>query len=506
MLDSHTGTQPVDLHTVGSLTKCGRQHTRKMASLLAGVGKQHHPLRVLWWRRLCATGSASNSSSSSTYAPSQEEKQKRVPKRVALEVASFVVAMREFHRQHQHFVVPYNFEIPPAAKTSHIREREDEWPADLRGVKLGRQMRRFVKALHDNENNCASHHADLLQQLREMGFPIDADWEQFRWQQVALSALQTFKEVEGHLRVPRKFVVPKKDDRWSRPAWGYRLGAHVNFLRDKRDELQDYQLDALEGIGFVWRVVDDKWENLFMPALRTFHEVNGHTDVPQKFVVPTDAATWPRELWGFKLGRMVNLIRSDEGLYVQQVERFTPELESLGFSYSSIEFTWNEKILPSLEAFRAVYGHCHVDRFFVVPREDPWPRHAWGMKLGFTVNNIRSRGDFFELVGRDMERLEKLGFVWNTSEAKWRQRILPSLRTFVAVFGHATIDRNFVVPAEPPWPVNTWGTKLGKVATDASYQQKYADYIEIERNQLESLGFFWSVIQDEDDGQGSDSG
>ncbi|GAB9471337.1 hypothetical protein Gpo141_00008554 [Globisporangium polare] len=454
--------------------------------------------------RSASSNSTSTSCSHATDRDDDDDDQQQQQRRP---VALVVDALRHFHRQHQHFVVPYNFEIPSAPHpTGSADQQQQSWPEHLRGVKLGRAMRGFVKQLNSKRASAhRSHTETTLQQLRAMGFPVQvADWKQFSWEQVSLSALQTFKATEGHLRVPRKFIVPENDDRYAKPTWGYKLGAHVNQLRAKRESLPENQLDALDDIGLIWNVTDDKWENQFLPALRKFRELNGHVNVPQVFKVPCEDGAWPRELWGFALGRMVNQTRSGD-IYYPQIEHFLPELAKLGFSFSSIESTWDEKILPSLQVFQSVHGHCYVDKYFMVPHEEPWPQQAWGSKLGFIVHNIRSRGDFFQLVGRDMEKLEQLGFVWNTSEAKWRQRILPSLKAFVQVHGHTNIPRSFIVPARQPWPPKAWGTDLGRVASDASYQRKYADYIDIERSQLEALGFFWATGVAQDDHEDSDS-
>lgn len=452
-----------------------------------------HEHASLFSRHLSAVRSTNSGSSTTVISYSRttdrddddgQPQQRRRP--VAHEPALVVDALRHFHRQHQHFVVPYSFEVPSTPQNDY-----EAWPEHLRGVKLGRAMRRFVKDL--NSSTRALETEPTLEQLRAIGFSVQVtDWKQFHWEQVALSALQSYKAIEGHLRVPRKFVVPENDDRFAKPAWGYKLGAHVNQLRVKRESLTEYQLDALEEIGFIWNSTNDKWANQFLPALRRYRELHGHVNVPQLFTVPSEDGIWSQELWGFALGRMVNQTRSGD-IYYPQVERFLPELVALGFSFSSIESTWDEKILPSLQVFRSVHGHCNVSKYFEVPHEAPWPQQAWGTKLGFIVHNIRSRGDFFQLVGRDMEHLEHLGFVWNISEAKWRQRILPSLKAFVQIHGHANIPRSFVVPSKAPWPVKTWGMDLGRVASDRSYQRKYADYIEIERNQLEALGFFWAT-------------
>ena len=44
-------------------------------------------------------------------------------------------------------------------------------------------------------------------------------------------------------------------------------------------------------------------------ALETFRRLSDHLDVPYTFCVP-EAAPWPEEAWGLRLGARVSLIRS----------------------------------------------------------------------------------------------------------------------------------------------------------------------------------------------------
>lgn len=497
------GTQTKAIHLAALLTrKTDSSTTTKMLRMRTSVTR---------WRRVPrATSSAAfasySSSVSTATTASTEDKQPRPSRANAHDLTHLVDAMRHFHKQHQHIVVPSGFVVPSAADD----KSNSAWPAHLHGLPLGRALRLFVdgrnssKRRSKRQSDATSVNA-VASELQALGLPLAArSWRQFRWEQTALSALQTFKATHGHLRVPRTFVVPSDDASWPRPAWGYKLGAHVNQLRAHRATLEPHQLEALETLGFIWNVIDDKWTSLFLPALRHYHTLHGHASVPQRFVVPSGDPAWPLEaLAGFPLGRMVNHIRSGD-VYYPQVERFLPELNALGFSFSSIERTWDAKVLPALQVFHRVFGHCNVKKYFIVPDESPWPEAARGMKLGFIVHNIRARGDFFQLVGRDLEQLEALGFVWNVSESKWRLRIFPALKAFVHVHGHATVPRAFVVPASAPWPERAAGLDLGRVVHDVSYRRRYADYIEIERSQLEALGFFWSAADDDSDGSDSD--
>ncbi|GMF59405.1 unnamed protein product [Phytophthora fragariaefolia] len=343
----------------------------------------------------------------------------------------------------------------------------------------------------------------IRSQLDAVGFPKIQDWKRFQWEQVSLSALKAYKEIEGDLLVPRKFVVPEGAPKWPKSAWGLKLGSHVNFLRMNKEKLVDYQIRDLDEIGFVWVVADYNWDVMFMPALRQYQRLYGHCDVPQNFVVgesedeKNKKGKWPERLAGYRLGAMVNRIRAISA-FSEYVERDQKELEVLGFYLNSNDQKWQETILPAFETYHRLYGDCNIAALFIVPEEDPWPKSTWGNRLGFIAQNIRNRGDFFRQVARDFERLEQIGFVWNASAAKWEYGVMPALATYVLAFGNADIPANFVVPSEDPWPEASHGLKLGELAANPDRRRRFDDFIEIDRMQLEALGFFWSAVPVDD--------
>jgi hypothetical protein len=62
----------------------------------------------------------------------------------------------------------------------------------------------------------------------------------------------------------------------------------------------------------------------------------------------------------------------------------------------------NSRWMPRITNFSALilfvclfflFSVCLFVQFFVCPTDDPmWPEETWGMKLGFTVGNIRNKG------------------------------------------------------------------------------------------------------------------
>jgi hypothetical protein len=110
--------------------------------------------------------------------------------------------------------------------------------------------------------------------------------------------------------------------------------------------------------------------------------------VKQRFEVEWNDS-WPENMWGLKLGKVVSNIR--EGTIHKDKRE---ELESIGFLFeqqTSTNYNGWVQIKLALETYKALNGDLLVSRLFVVPTEDAqWPSDTWGMKLGSIVANIKN--------------------------------------------------------------------------------------------------------------------
>ncbi|EGZ22844.1 hypothetical protein PHYSODRAFT_392155, partial [Phytophthora sojae] len=50
----------------------------------------------------------------------------------------------------------------------------------------------------------------------------------------------------------------------------------------------------LKELNFAFNAPQFQRDEIIMPALRHFHQVHGHTDVPTVFFVPDGDDAWPR--------------------------------------------------------------------------------------------------------------------------------------------------------------------------------------------------------------------
>ncbi|KAE8882355.1 hypothetical protein PF005_g5998 [Phytophthora fragariae] len=256
--------------------------------------------------------------------------------------------------------------------------------------------------------------------------------------------------------------------------------------------------DVLDGV--IADVVDhrqDKWYGVFMPALRTFHSLFGHSEVPEDFEVPHSTPTWPRPTWGLRLGQIISRSHDTKRLYKDQVAASQLELQKLGFTWKvtkAADRSWRHQVLPALGVFHQEHGHCNVESNFVVPEWGPWPKDAWGLNLGAIVRRIRAGRSYVDQATQDSGVLEKLGFLWDPRDLEWQECVLPALVTFADEFGdEVPLTSDFVVPCEPPWPKQTWGLELGLFLSDAQRREQYFVQIIRDVHVLDELGFELSL-------------
>jgi hypothetical protein len=202
-----------------------------------------------------------------------------------------LLALRTYRDIHSHLRVSNGFVVP----TDDLR-----WPIETHGMKLGR----VVDFLRQTKATLSQNQLDALDELEfNWGISHTENWKK------KLLALRIYRDIYGHLRVSKDFVVPTDELRWPIEMHGMKLGSAVLNLRQRNKGLTQNQLQALEELGFDWGVSHgDNWgKNLL--ALSTYDEIFGHMRLPQSFVVPTDDPRWPEETHGIKLGRVVSDLR-----------------------------------------------------------------------------------------------------------------------------------------------------------------------------------------------------
>ena len=112
-----------------------------------------------------------------------------------------------------------------------------------------------------------------------------------------------------------------------------KLGNRVHHIRASEHHVKDHpeRRAELDAMGFVWGEFERRWEEV-RAALLAYQEVHGDLEVPQSFVVPSEAP-WAEEAWGMKLGSRVDKIRCQEH-YVKHHPERRAELDTMGFRWT----------------------------------------------------------------------------------------------------------------------------------------------------------------------------
>ena len=282
--------------------------------------------------------------------------------------------------------------------------------------------------------------AEQVSLLDAIGFAWNA--RESRWEEM-FSELKAFQSMEGHADVPKK---------WPRNP------ALAKWVRAQRKMMADGDLDSikeqrLNAVGFRIQLREDLWGTCY-ERLARFYEQNGHSDVPRDWDVDPSLAHWVQNQ---RQRRRRN--------------KLTPEriakLDELAFVWDKTGDPWGE-MLSRLKAFHLSNGHCAVPS-----------NYAPDMKLAAWVSLqrvIRSKG---KLQDSRVNQLEGLGFVWNTIEARWQQR-LAELQQFTLKHGHSCVSE----ANAPSKELLTWVREQR-----TQHRRKKLPLSKIQ--QLEALGFVW---------------
>ena len=129
---------------------------------------------------------------------------------------------------------------------NYIIPVSENFPLRLHGVKLGRLLDRARTAYHKGQLT--------RNQINTLGqYQMHWDYDEYRLENICLPALDWFKKIHGHLRVPMKprFVCPSQVP-WPQNLWGMNLGDQVHRWRLCKEVLPLQLLQPLNERNFVW--------------------------------------------------------------------------------------------------------------------------------------------------------------------------------------------------------------------------------------------------------------
>jgi hypothetical protein len=260
--------------------------------------------------------------------------------------------------------------------------------------------------------------------------------------------------------------------------------------------LSGINYDDLRNVRFLFETqtqqhVADSYDHRRSMLLK-YKELYGDMLVPQIFVIPNDN-NWPEEMWGCKLGRLVQNIRYG---YAHKDQR--DDLISIGFVFDDTRKIHADAAYDltrrMLLRYKELYGNMLVPQKYVVPsNDDNWPdEEMWGYKLGRAVSRIRygrqhaeKRGDL-KSIGFTFERLRTTNPV-DIYEFKRRM-----LLRYKEIYGNLCVPARFIIPSDDDdWPEEMWGFKLGTAVCHMKYGYSHVD----KYDDLLSIGFIFEKQQ-----------
>ncbi|EDY80959.1 Helicase associated domain protein [Verrucomicrobiia bacterium DG1235] len=189
--------------------------------------------------------------------------------------------------------------------------------------------------------------------------------------------LRIFYQANGHTSVPRTTAKGKSLAMW----------LSSQRVERKNGRLSKAQEDLMNELQVDWDPVGNKWLQYF-DEMKEFIQKNGHSRVPQKS----------------ELGRWAHSQRQYRKKAMPVMENRIPLLDEIGFEWEIKPPTrsWDE-MFEALRAFKEERGHCNVPQNW---KEDK--------QLGKWVNHRRGDYKLGKLTEDMIQKLESLGFVWNT--------------------------------------------------------------------------------------------
>ena len=145
------------------------------------------------------------------------------------------------------------------------------------------------------------------------------------------------------------------------------------------------------------------------------------------------------------------------------------------------EKKWDERLLE-LRAFRQQHGHSLVPHTY-----PPNPQLARWVKRQRRQHKLMEEGKQSTMTPERCELLESLGFVWDSHQAAWSEKI-QDLRHYQAQSGHCLVPSSY--KANPQ--LATW-VKCQRRQYKLYWEGRPSAMTPQRINELESMGFVWEL-------------
>lgn len=292
-----------------------------------------------------------------------------------------------------------------------------------------------------------------------------------------LEALKLYKEFYGSVDIHSNFIVPQSSS-WPPSLRGFRLGKSLAAIVSDAKTLRSFpeyeeQLKRLDFDPFQRRALEN-WDFVLL-ALSRYKNLVGDLSVPADFLIPEGDSLWPRQVWGWRLGRQVLSIRT-AGSFVNDHPRRKEQLDNMGFCWVDGQ-SKNRKAQQRVNAtiatrFKDVLHHLNSDANIrdvlggkCLSTIKNMPESLRDFPFAEAVRDNTESGRFFSSV-LDVQELLNFAPLWDGQFAVRGQitilfaELLQCFSTYFDLHGSCRISRAFVVPSTGEWPASCRGRNL----------------------------------------------
>jgi uncharacterized protein (DUF2384 family) len=248
---------------------------------------------------------------------------------------------------------------------------------------------------------------------------------------------------------------------------GYRLGTWQRSQRQiySKGKLSTIRIKRLEEIGFTWELLEEQFERGFQETL-IYKKSTGTPNVTCDYKTPE----------GYLLGKWQSHQR---GNYKKR--KISPDrikrLEEIGFTWEPFEEKFEKGYQETLK-FKAKTGNSNAHGDY---------NTSEGYRLGNWQSDQRKYYKKGKLSSDRIERLEKIGFIWDILEEWFEKGFQETL-----LYKKSTANPN--APATyktaESFLLGSWQSNQRKY-----YKEKKLSSERIER--LEKIGFIWKILEEQ---------
>lgn len=262
---------------------------------------------------------------------------------------------------------------------------------------------------------------------------LDYIWDTY------FSAAKDYFTAHGDLKVPNDYVTDS----------GIKLGIWIQRMRSAKAEerygvLTPEKEERLNSIDMVWSVVSSQWEENYLAAVKYFNS-NGNLDIPSNYIAENGIklGNWIVHLRQKRLGKSKGAPLSNE-----QILR----LNKIGMIWVTDQYRFDVG-LAHAQKFYEQHKHLRVPVSYICDDD---------FALGKWIRLKRRQYKAGNLSADNIQRLEKIGMLWDVFSEGWSDMYLQAKR-YYEFHGDLNVPRDYV--AQNGKRLDSW---LGKMRRERS--------------------------------------